>query len=205
MAKPELILIGAGGHAHACIDVIEQHGKYEIAGLVGLPEEMNSRHLGYSVIAIDNDLQDLAKEYQYAIITIGQIQTVDARIRLYNKAVEIGLQLPIIVSPSSNVSKHAVLGAGTIVMHGAIVNAGSSIGVNCIINTHSLIEHDARVGDHCHISTGTILNGSVVIGDECFVGSGSLIKEGISLGRNCVVGMGVSVRHKLTDNSRFVG
>ena len=24
MSKPKIILIGAGGHAHACIDVIEQ-------------------------------------------------------------------------------------------------------------------------------------------------------------------------------------
>jgi len=27
MSKPSVILIDAGGHAHACIDVIEQHGQ----------------------------------------------------------------------------------------------------------------------------------------------------------------------------------
>jgi len=42
MSKPSLILIGAGGHAHACIDVIEQQDKYQIAGLVGMPEEMHT-------------------------------------------------------------------------------------------------------------------------------------------------------------------
>jgi len=48
MSKPNLILIGAGGHAHACIDVIEQHGQYHIAGLVGMPAEMHTRHFGYT-------------------------------------------------------------------------------------------------------------------------------------------------------------
>ena len=205
MSKPKIILIGAGGHAHACIDVIEQHDQYQIAGLVGMPEEMHTRHFGYSVIATDGDLPQLAKDYQYALITVGQIQTLDHRMRLYQQATELGFQLPAIIAPSAHVSRHATIGSGTIVMHGAIVNAGARVRNNCIINTRALLEHDATVEDHCHISTGAILNGDVHIGAGSFVGSGSIIKEGITLGKRCVVGMGLAVRHNQTDLARFVG
>ena len=205
MSKPKLILIGAGGHAHACIDVIEQHGQYQIAGLVGMSEEMHTRHFGYSVIATDGDLPQLAKDYQYALITVGQIQTSDHRIRLYQQATELGFQLPVIIAPSAHVSCHATIGSGTIVMHGAIVNAGARVGNNCIINTRALLEHSATVEDHCHISTGAILNGDVHIGTGSFVGSGCVIKEGVTLGEGCVVGMGLSVRHNQADHARFVG
>lgn len=205
MSKPSVILIGAGGHAYACIDVIEQHGEYQIAGLVGIPEEMHTHHLGYSVIATDDDLPQLVKTYQYAFITVGQIQSPDSRTRLYQQATELGFQLPVIIAPTAHVSRHANIGAGTIVMHGAIVNAGASVGNNCIINTRALVEHDATVEDHCHISTGAILNGDVNIGAGSFVGSGSIIKEGVSLGKRCVVGMGLSVRHNHADHARFVG
>ena len=205
MSKPPLILIGAGGHAHACIDVIEQHGQYRIAGLVGMHEEMHVRHFGYSVIATDNDLPQLVKEYQYAFITLGQIQSPDNRIRLYRQATELGFQLPVIIAPTAHVSRYATVGAGTIVMHGAIVNAGARVGINCIINTRSLLEHDATVEDHCHISTGAIVNGDVGIGAGSFVGSGSVIKEGVTLGEGCVVGMGLSVRHSQSNHTRFVG
>lgn len=204
MSKPSLILIGAGGHANACIDVIEQHDQYRIAGLVGMPEEMHTQHLGYSVIATDNDLSQLAQEYQYAFIAVGQIQSPDSRIRLYQKALKLGFQLPIIIAPAAHVTRHAIIGSGTIVMHGAIVNAGAKVGVNCVINTRALLEHDATVEDHCHISTGAILNGDVSIGAGSFVGSGSIIKEGVMLGQCCVVGMGLSVRHNQTDHTRFV-
>ena len=61
MSKPDLIVIGAGGHAHACIDVIEQQNQFTISGLVGLPEEMHTQHFGYSVIATDADLKKLAE------------------------------------------------------------------------------------------------------------------------------------------------
>lgn len=205
MSKPGLVLIGAGGHAHACIEVIEQFGKYQIAGLVGMQEEMHTQHLGYSVIATDDELPQLAKDYQYAFISVGQTRSPDGRIRLYQLATELGFQLPVIIAPTAHMSRHATIGPGTIVMNGAIVNAGARVGINCIINTRALIEHDATVEDHCHISTGAILNGDVNIGAGSFVGSGSIIKEGVSLGKRCVVGMGLAVRHNQADHARFVG
>jgi sugar O-acyltransferase (sialic acid O-acetyltransferase NeuD family) len=205
MNKPALILIGAGGHARACIDVIEQHGIYQIAGLIGMPDEMNEKHLGHAVIGTDDDLPELARTIRFAMITLGQIKTPAHRTRLYQRAIALGFQLPTIVAPSAYVSRHAALGAGTIVMHGAIVNAGALVGKNCIINTRALIEHDATVADHCHISTGAILNGNTGIGSGSFVGSGSVIKEGASLGHSCVVGMGTIVRHNQPDNAQFVG
>ena len=205
MSKPGVILIGAGGHAHACIDVIEQQGQYQIAGLVGMQEELHTQHHGYAVIATDAELSQLANEYQYAFIAVGQISSPDRRIRLYQQAIQLGFSLPDIIAPTAYVSSHATIGTGTIVMHGAIVNAGSRVGKNCIINTRALVEHDATVEDNCHISTGAILNGSVYIGEGSFVGSGSVIKDGITLGKSCLVGIGLCVRHNQTDYTRFTG
>jgi sugar O-acyltransferase (sialic acid O-acetyltransferase NeuD family) len=200
---PSLILIGAGGHARSCIDVIEQQNQFQIAGLVGMPDEMHTKHLGYTMIGIDNDLPELAKSYKYALITIGQIQTAEHRIRLYQNAIKLGFQLPIIIAPTAHISQYATLGAGTIVMHGAIINAGARVNNNCIINNRALIEHDSTVEDHCHISTGAIINGNVTVGASSFIGSGSIIKQGIVIGKSCLVGMGLTVHHKLSDNIRF--
>lgn len=203
MTKPSVILIGAGGHARSCIDVIEQQGYFQIAGLVGLPEQRHTQHLGYAVIGTDSDLPELTKTYQYALITVGQIQTAEHRIRLYQQATQLGFQLPVIIAPTAHVSRHAKLGAGTIVMHGAIVNASASVGNNCIINSRALLEHDAIVYDHCHIATGAILNGDVTVGASSFIGSGCIIKEGVTIEKGCLVGMGLTVRHNLSVNTRF--
>ena len=44
----KIILIGGGGHCKSCIDVIEQEGKYRIAGIVDMAEAclflMNNYH-----------------------------------------------------------------------------------------------------------------------------------------------------------------
>jgi len=205
MNKPNIILIGAGGHAHSCIDVIEQQNQFKIAGLVGMPAEMHDQHLGYKVIGTDDDLPELVTEYDYALISLGQIHSSESRLRLYQQAIKVGFQLPVIVAPTAYVSRHAVIGAGSIVMHGAIVNAGAKVGANCIINDKALIEHDVVVDDTCHISTGVILNGGVHIGSGSFIGSGSVIKEGVNIGKCSIVGMGIAVRHDQIDNSRLAG
>lgn len=207
MTKPQLILIGAGGHAGSCIDVIEAHNQFQIAGLIGLPEQkiINNLNSSYGIIGADNDLAYLANTFRYALIAIGQMKTAEHRIGLYHQLVKLGYELPTIIAPTAYVSRHAIIGRGTIVMHGAIVNAGAIVGSNCIINSRALIEHDARVEDHCHISTGSILNGNVSIGSGSFIGSGSVIKNGVTVGSNCFVGMGQGLRHDLTDGLQFLG
>ena len=67
-----MLLLGAGGHARACIDVIEQAGGFAIAGLVGLPEEVGKSVLGYPVLGSDADLQALLAQYPYAVVAMGQ-------------------------------------------------------------------------------------------------------------------------------------
>ena len=47
-----ILLVGAGGHARACIDVIEQAGIFQVGGLVGLPDEVGNSELGYPIVAV---------------------------------------------------------------------------------------------------------------------------------------------------------
>lgn len=205
MSGLPMVLVGAGGHARSCIDVIEQCGSYKIAGLVGLPQEVGALHLGHLVVADDGDLTLLAERFQLALVTVGQTSSADTRVRLFHRLMEVGFDFPTIISPLAYVSKNAIIGAGSIVMHGAVVNAGAVIGRNCIVNTRALVEHDVSVGDHSHVATGVILNGGVQVGSETHIGSGSVIKEGVVIGNLCLVGMGLSVRHDVADGIRFVG
>jgi sugar O-acyltransferase (sialic acid O-acetyltransferase NeuD family) len=143
--KPRIVLIGGGGHCKSCIDVIELEAKYTIAGIVDIKEKLRQSALGYKILATDNDLPDLVKEYQYFFITLGQIKSPDKRIRIFQILRELGARLPVMISPLSYVSKYAEIGDGTIIMHHALINAGAKIGNNCIINNKALIEHDAII------------------------------------------------------------
>jgi len=201
----KIILIGAGGQARACIDVIEQSNKYRIVGLIEKKEKLGSKVFGYPVLGTDQEMKKISKRIKYALIGVGQIKVSKTRINLYKKAIKAGFKLPVIKSPYAYVSTNAKIGEGTIIMHRAVVNTNAIIGQNCIINTNCIIEHDAFVGDHCHISTGAILNGTVVLGRGSFVGSGSVIKEEVKIGNNCVIGANTFLRKNLASGITYKG
>lgn len=175
--KPQLLLIGGGGHCKSVIDVIEEEGSFEIAGIIDRKELIGQKVLGYEVIGCDDDLEKLATHFTHAIVTVGQIKSPDVRISLFNRLQSLCFEMPSIISPRAYVSKHAKLGSGTVIMHDAMINAAASIGNNCIINTKALIEHDCTVHDHCHISTGAIINGGTIVQHGTFIGSNAVSKE----------------------------
>lgn len=204
MIREKILLVGAGGHARSCIDVIEQDGRFVVAGLVGLSHEVGTQVLGYPVLGTDADLPDLLRDNgSNVLITIGQIKTPEPRMHLFQVIEENGFVMPAIISPRAYVSPHATIGAGTIVMHDAIVNAGAIVGRNCIINSRALVEHDAMIADHCHIATAAVINGGAQIGTGTFIGSNSSVRELIKVGERCVIGMGQRIANDCTDCIRL--
>jgi sugar O-acyltransferase (sialic acid O-acetyltransferase NeuD family) len=161
--------------------------------------------LGYPVIGTDDDLPELVKKYKNALITVGQIQNPDVRIKLFNLIGELGGIFPVIVSPNAYVSKTAMIGAGTIVMHHAVINTEAVTGVNCILNTGSLVEHEASVGDHCHISTYAILNGQCRVGNRTFIGSRTVLANNIEIADDIVVSAGSVVLRSLDTPGTYIG
>ncbi|WP_286829424.1 MULTISPECIES: acetyltransferase [Kordiimonas] len=196
-----LILIGGGGHCKAAIDVIEKEGCYSIAGIIERPATDYDNVLGYPVIGTDDDLAGLVSAHSFAFVTIGQIKSPEPRCRAFERVARAGAILPVIVSPNAYVSHHSSLGEGTLVMHGAIVNAAATVGLNCILNSQSLVEHDAKIGNHCHIATGARVNGDVIVEEGCFIGSGAILKNGVTIGAGSIIGAGCVIRNDIPPSS----
>lgn len=199
--KEDLILIGGGGHCRSCIDVIEMEGRFSIRGIVDEKEALDPTLTDYPLLGREEDLFDLAKSCRNFLITIGQIKSPEPRIRLFEYLKQLGMTLPIVVSPLAHVSRQASLGEGTIVMHHALVNAGAFVGHNCIINTKALIEHDVVIEDHCHISTAAVVNGGAKVQCCSFIGSNAIVREHIVVGEKSIVGAGVTVLHRVDPRS----
>ena len=185
-----IFLIGAGGHAKSCIDVIERQGEYRIEGLIDKRDRIGETLLGYPILADDDNIDSLISDENYFLITIGQIKSSLRREELFKLLLSKNAKFASVVSPDAYVSKHAEIGIGTVVMAGAIVTAGARIGRNCIINTRAILEHDVVVGDNSHISTGAIVNGGSEIGECSFVGSNSTVVQGVSIPKRSFIKAG---------------
>lgn len=88
---------------------------------------------------------------------------------------------PAVVARGAYVASDVPIGAGTIVMRGAIVQTGSKIGRFCIINTGATVDHDCVICDYVHIAPGAHLCGHVEVGE------GSLIGVGVGIAPMCKI------------------
>jgi sugar O-acyltransferase (sialic acid O-acetyltransferase NeuD family) len=194
-----IYLLGGGGHCRSCIDVIEATNSYKIAGIFDNIENQNKTVHGYQQLGNDRDIDLWITSDDSALVCIGHIKSHSRRKELFDALITLKCKVPTIVSPHSYVGRKTQIGAGTIVMHGVVINGGVTVGKNAIINSQSLLEHDVIVGDHTHVSTGAKINGGVSIGSGTFIGSGAIIHQGISIGSSCVVAAGSIVRESLED------
>lgn len=203
MDQKNLILLGGGGHCKSVIEVAESAG-YTILGIFDRLEEVGKPILDYKVIGVDDDIPQYIDKAEF-LITVGFIKSPVPRIKLYNMVKEAGGKLATIIASTAYVSRYAILGEGTVVMHHAFVNSGAHIGNNVILNTFSNIEHGAVVGDQCHISTGTMINGDCKVGQKVFIGSQSVLANGITIGDDIIVGAGSVVRKPISVKGIYAG
>lgn len=193
-----LTIIGASGHGKVVADIARLKGYSEIAFLDdarGLSEVSGYPVLG-RVSAYPDRMQD------DFIVAIGDAAT---RRRIQEELAGEGAKLVTLMHPSAVVAKDVEMGAGSVVMAGAVVNPSVKIGRGCIVNTCASVDHDCAVGDFAHVSVGAHLAGGVAIGDGTWIGIGAVVNNCLSICPNCVVGAGAVVISDINDSGTYVG
>lgn len=197
----DVILIGAGGHAKVCIEIL-QAMRETVAYCVGGTADTDTC-LGVPVLKGDEHLESLRqKGFERLFVAIGSNRI---RERLGIKCLDLGYELVNAISPAAVVSPSATFGAGVAVMAGAIINADVTVADFAIINTGATVDHDCQIGNAAHIAPQCALAGGVVIGNYSFLGVGCKVIPGIRIGESTTVGAGGVVINNIASKATAVG
>lgn len=187
-----MYLYGASGHAKVIIDIAEANN-IAIEGLFDDNLDLKTL-LGFQI-------QDPSK------IKVNDKLLVSIGNNTIRKKVVESLSVDFIslVHPSAIISQRCKIGAGTVVMQGAILQADVIIGNHVIINTASSIDHECFIDSYAHISPNSTLCGNVSIGEGTWIGAGTTILPGVNIGKWCTIGAGSVVTKDIPDFSLAVG
>ena len=166
-----LIIIGASGHGKVVADIAALNGYKDI---VFLDDENVNECAGYPVIGKSAEAPD-----GEVFVAVGNAKARKRLMEQYKDRV-----LPVLIHPNAVVAKGAEMGAGSVVMAGAVINPEARIGKGVIVNTSSSIDHDCTVADYCHIAVGAHLCGTVInnvnICGGCTIGAGAVVIKNIN-------------------------
>lgn len=194
----KLIIIGASGHGRVVSDIAKRSGYSDIAFFDDDPSVKTCGN--YPVLGCSKDAL-LYKDCDF-VVAIGN---AEVRRKIQTELTEQGLNVVSLSHPNAVIADDVTIGAGTVVMAGAVLNPCVTIGQGCIINTCSSVDHDCLVGDFVHISVGAHIAGTVTIGDDSFIGSGATVINDIDIAHKCIVGAGAVVVTDLSDQGVYVG
>jgi UDP-perosamine 4-acetyltransferase len=199
--KDEVVVIGAGGHAKVCVELLQAAG-HRVAYCVGNVDSPDYC-VGVPVLKGDENLETLRQEgYQRIFVAIGSNET---RVRLASLALEQGYQLVNAISPHATISMTARVGVGVAIMAGAVINAEASISDLAIINTGATVDHDCEIRTGVHIAPQCCLAGNVIVGRMSFLGIGCKVIPEITIGDEVTVGAGGVVVVNLPNRTTAVG
>ena len=196
-----MLVYGAGGHAKVVIDIIEQQARYTIAGLLDDdPGLCGKRVYGYRVLGTRATAPKLRTGLlRHVVVAVGDNA---ARLAIAAMLARQGWSFASAVHPRASIARGVKIGAGSVVMAGAVLNSDARLGQHVIINTCASVDHDCRIGSGVHIAPGCRLCGGVRAGAGTLIGAGCVITPGVKLGRRVSVAAGSIVTRDLASGLR---
>lgn len=195
MEKNNLYLYGASGHCKVIIDILkclnqdvesifDDHPK--TADVLGIPVYKNN---------LNTTLNG-----KHVIVSIGNNSIRKAIVLKINKALFYSA-----LHPRAMISDYSIIGEGTAVMAGSIINSDALIGKHCIINSGAIVEHECHLEDFVHLSPNCALAGNVDVGEGTHIGIGACVVPGIKIGKWCTIGAGAVITKNIPDFAVVVG
>lgn len=201
-SKKSIIILGAGGHAKMCIDMLRQMGNYEIYGLVDNTLKPGTEVLDLPVLGPDALLPDIfAQGVQHAVIGIGALSKPTLRNELFSHLSKIGFNLPNLIHPKAIIEPSAQLNNGIQIMAGAIIGSAAQIGSNSIINSGAIVSHDSILEENVHLTPGAVLAGNVHVGSNTIIGMASSVYLGVRVGKNNLIPNGTHILKNIPDKT----
>ncbi len=196
-----LALLGASGHGKVVADAALAAGWQDVVFFDDAWPDM-SMNGRWPVAGNTAALLERLYEFNGVLVSIGSCAVRWQKQQVLQAA---GVRLVTIVHPHACVSPFSRLGAGTIVMAGAVVNVDAVVGESSIINTGATVDHDAILAHAVHICPGAHLSGNVVVGACSWIGVGAAVRQGIRIGARVLVGAGAVVVTAVPDGLTVIG
>lgn len=207
--KPSVALVGGGVHAVVVAECVQTGKAARVVGYSDLAghDPHNMRRMAIAFIGDDGGLiaQMDRGLVDALILGVAGLEHLQLRRDLVKRLERYSHRWWTAIHPRATVSETALLGEGSAVFAGAVVNPLARIGRHCVINTLAIVEHHAIVEDFAVISPHATLCGCTQVGESAFVGAGAVVLTGVSIGARATIGAGAIVREDVPDGAVVVG
>lgn len=197
-----IIIYGAGGMARETVQLIEDINNvkptWDIKGYIDDIKGENGEIInGYKILGTNSVLKDFDTS-TYIVLALSD---PSAKENIYESIKKYGLKFATLIHPTAKISKHVIIGEGSIIGMDCIVSVNVTIGKHVFLNMRTVLGHDVVVKDYSSCLVNCIVAGSVVINENALLGSNCVIMEKKVIGKNAKISMGSVVNFDVEDHA----
>lgn len=202
-AKPELLIIGAGGFGRETASMVADLDTFTLLGFLDDDETILGTDVGG--IPIVGPIESARQSEAALVVTTGRPSNFGSRRRIVEKLALSPERYVTLMHPSAVIGGGCTVGVGTVMHAGCVLTTDVSIGEHVAVMPNTVLTHDDRVDDYVTFGAGVLVAGDVNIGRGAYVGSGVRIREGVTIGQDTLIGMGSVVLNDVPPDSVWAG
>lgn len=178
MKQGVLLIVGAGAHGRVVLDCAQSTGCWNDFAFVDDAMQPGAMVDGVAVLGSLSHLKSIElHRFDSAIVALGNAV---ARERAHGELRQLGLPLGRVIHSRAAVARTARIGAGSVVLCGAVLGPGVDVGEGVIVNCGAVIDHDAALDDFSHVSVGAL------VGARARVARGGAVAMGVVLAQDAL-------------------
>ncbi|MDH6238282.1 NeuD/PglB/VioB family sugar acetyltransferase [Cryobacterium sp. CG_9.6] len=201
---PELLLVGAGGLAREVLSLLRTQSDPR------------------TVLFVDDDPALWGTTLDGVMVT-GGIDTVtehalsqvllcvghgSGRARIASRLADLGVAVEryaTVIHHSVEVPASCTVGAGSIVLAGAVLTTNVHLGNHVVVMPHVTLTHGTSVSSFATLCAGVSLGGDVRVGVGAYLGMNCSVRQGVQIGDGATVGMAAAVLTDVPDHDTWIG
>jgi sugar O-acyltransferase (sialic acid O-acetyltransferase NeuD family) len=189
------------GHAKVCLALVRRLG----LRCVGLLDDFSAERMafGLPILGGRGELAALRQNGVDAIL-LG-FGDGPGRRALIEPVRSAGLELVTLVDPDASIDETAAIGAGAVVLRGALVGEDVDIGEAALVNMGAILAHDVRVGPGASIGPGAVLSGRSRVEAGVELGAGAVLLPDAVVAEGAVVAAGAVVTDSVAPGAKVGG
>lgn len=200
-----LAIIGAGDLGYSILRLTKEIPHLNTVGFFDDTCQSINAH-GIPVLGAINSIEDHwnNETFDAVIIAIGY-KHMRFRSELYTRLKNLNIRFASVIHPSTVMAADAVVGEGSVLFPGCVLDVGVRIENNCVLNCGVTVAHDSRIDDHSMCGPRVTLAGFTHVQHSCFLGVGTTVIDNIKIEPHVCTGGGTVVINNLPSNYLYVG
>jgi len=198
-------IYGAGGLGREVLEIAQKINtiEHKWSMILFIDDVKTQKLINNTTVASFAEISKIYKNHELEIV----ISNGEPSLRelLYKRIISAGYCLCTLIHPTTNISSHTNIGAGSIICFGVFISCNAKIGENVVIMPNSNIGHDCIIENNCVVCGMANVSGNVRVGEKSFIGLSSSIKQETYIGSNVIIGMGSVVVRDVHDGMIAMG